>query len=241
MWNWIYSLLRGILRPLTFLNFSQHHVAKSLLVKGDQNFSFWNFTEIKETRKRWIPDSWVWGSSTVWSSLFPGRRFKCTGSTHPCSVGCLLVCKLSKVQIHGLCPLETGWATMWLRITRKRCLSTPVMTTFSVSAPGGHWPTEPGGHASPWLRSSKQDLGAQMWVWLVVAEPTLGLGLWAQYTVMFSKSLLSAHGFKLLLRTWTWHLETHGKLDSTDPKHLLSPAHPLRTLFKQGHKVYLDF
>lgn len=37
-----------------------------------------------------------------------------------------------------------------------------------------------------------------------------------------------------------WHLEIQDKLDYTDPKHLLSPGHPLEILSKQGHMVELD-
>lgn len=76
------------------------------------------------------------------------------------------------------------------------------------------------------------------WWWLNLH---FGPGLWTQDTTMFSKSLLRAYWFKLLPWTWVWHLEIHHKVNCKDPKHLLSPGHPLETLSKQEHMVYLDF
>lgn len=51
-WNWVYSLLRGVIRLLTLI-FSQHHFEKNLLVKGAQKeFQFLKFYSNKGKKEK---------------------------------------------------------------------------------------------------------------------------------------------------------------------------------------------
>lgn len=203
-----------------------------------KNFSFLIVDVSKRNKWKVNPCKLALGRFSCLVMSVPKKKVQVYGKyTCNCSAGYLLVCKLSKVWIHGVMPPR-----IWLKLPHEPRWKgempldkSHVTTTFCMSALNGYWPTNQR-HAPYQFRQPNRE---PQW-------KNMGSfgGGWTCTLPLNSELSTQLHSIKL-----SWGhidlsfcselqcgiLEIQGNLDYTDPKHLLSPGHLLGILSKQGH------